>query len=61
MKKQDVEYLFDRIPIGTKVSVVKSKKSFQQLAKEKGAIAYEKVNNISWLFLSLLVPIQKGG
>ncbi|WP_410983702.1 L,D-transpeptidase [Bacillus cereus] len=44
MKKQDVEYLFDRIPIGTKVSIVKSKKTFQQLAKEKGAIAYEKVN-----------------
>ena len=35
MKKNDVEYLFDRIPIGTKVWIVKSKKSFQQLAKEK--------------------------
>ena len=42
MKKNDVEYLFDRIPIGTKVWIVKSKKSFQQLAKEKGAVAYEK-------------------
>ena len=41
MKKNDVEYLFDRIPIGTKVWIVKSKKSFQQLAKEKG-VAYEK-------------------
>ena len=44
MKKNDVEYLFDRIPIGTKVWIVKSKKSFQQLAKEKGAVAYEKAN-----------------
>ena len=43
MKKNDVEYLFDRIPIGTKVWIVKSKKSFQQLAKEKG-VAYEKAN-----------------
>lgn len=44
MKKNDVEYLFDRIPIGTKVWIVKSKKSFQQLAKEKGAVAYEETN-----------------
>ena len=39
MHKKDVEYLYDRIPIGTKVLVVKTKKSFEQLAKEKGAIA----------------------
>lgn len=41
MYKQDVEFLFDRIPIGTKVLIVKSNKSFEQLAKEKGAIARE--------------------
>ena len=42
MKKNDVEYLFDRIPIGTKVWIVKSKKSFQQLAKEKGVVDMKK-------------------
>jgi hypothetical protein len=42
MYNKDVEYLYDHIPIGTKVWIVKSKKSFQQLAKEKGAIAYDK-------------------
>ncbi|MFX3623681.1 MAG: L,D-transpeptidase [Ectobacillus sp.] len=42
MYKQDVEFLYDRIPIGTKVLIVKSAKSFEQLAKEKGAIAREK-------------------
>ena len=44
MKKNDVEYLFDRIPIGTKVWIVKSKSHFSNWQKEKGAIAYEKVN-----------------
>ena len=42
MKKNDVEYLFDRIPIGTKVWIVKSKKSFQQLAKEKEPLHMKK-------------------
>lgn len=51
MKKNDVEYLFDRIPIGTKVWIVKSKKSFQQLAKEKGAVAYEKANKKVGFFI----------
>ncbi|MFD3447831.1 L,D-transpeptidase [Microbacteriaceae bacterium 4G12] len=38
MYKQDVEFLYDRIPIGTKVRIVTSNKTFEQLAKEKGAI-----------------------
>ncbi|WP_369902704.1 L,D-transpeptidase [Bacillus manliponensis] len=46
MHKQDVEYLFDQIPLGTKVSIVRSSKSFLQLAKEKGAIAYEKASTL---------------
>ena len=50
MKKNDVEYLFDRIPIGTKVWIVKSKKSFQQLAKEKGVV-HMKSQRKGWLFL----------
>ena len=49
MKKNDVEYLFDRIPIGTKVWIVKSKKSFQQLAKEKEL--HMKSQRKGWLFL----------
>ena len=49
MKKNDVEYLFDRIPIGTKVWIVKSKKSFQQLAKEKEPL-HMKSQRKSWLF-----------
>lgn len=53
MKKHDVEYLFDRIPIGTKVSIVKSKKTFQQLAKEKGAIVFGKANETVGFFLSI--------
>lgn len=36
MKKHDVEYLFDRIPIGTKVSIVKSKKHFSNWRRKKG-------------------------
>ena len=43
MKKNDVEYLFDRIPIGTKVWIVKSKNHFSNWQK-KGAVAYEKAN-----------------
>ncbi|KGP70829.1 L,D-transpeptidase [Pontibacillus yanchengensis] len=38
MNNKDVEYIYDRIPIGTKIAVVKSDKSFQQLAKEYKAI-----------------------
>ncbi|YAR64343.1 L,D-transpeptidase [Bacillus cytotoxicus] len=46
MKKHDVEYLFDRVPIGTKVWIVKSKKSFSRLAKEKRSDSLERVNHI---------------
>ena len=35
MKKNDVEYLFDRIPIGTKVWIVKSKNHFSNWQKKK--------------------------
>ncbi|MCA1058203.1 L,D-transpeptidase [Rossellomorea aquimaris] len=38
MHNKQVEALFDKVPIGTKVLVVKTKKSFQQLGKEYGAI-----------------------
>ncbi|MYL53614.1 L,D-transpeptidase family protein [Pontibacillus yanchengensis] len=38
MNNKDVEYIYDRIPIGTKIAVVKTDKSFQQLAKEYKAI-----------------------
>ncbi len=38
MNNKNVEYLYDQIPIGTKVLVVKSPKSFQQLGKENGAL-----------------------
>ncbi|WP_188388618.1 L,D-transpeptidase [Priestia taiwanensis] len=38
MRKKDVEYLYDQIPLGAKVLIVKSPKSFEQLAREKGAI-----------------------
>ncbi|MCP8967014.1 L,D-transpeptidase [Ectobacillus ponti] len=41
MYKKDVEYLFDQIPIGTKVLIVKSPKSFEQLARENGAMRAE--------------------
>ena len=35
MKKNDVEYLFDRIPIGTKVWIVKSKNHFSNWQKKR--------------------------
>ncbi|WP_201713425.1 L,D-transpeptidase [Rossellomorea arthrocnemi] len=38
MHSKDVEYLFDKAPVGTKVLVVKTKKSFHQLGKEYGAL-----------------------
>lgn len=38
MQNKNVEYLFDKAPVGTKVLVVKTKKSFNQLGKEYGAI-----------------------
>ncbi|MGM0751380.1 MAG: L,D-transpeptidase [Bacillota bacterium] len=38
MHNKHVEYLFDQVPVGTKVLVVKTNKSFYQLGKEQGAI-----------------------
>ncbi|MBN8190865.1 L,D-transpeptidase [Bacillus sp. NTK074B] len=38
MHTHNVEYLFNKVPIGTKVLVVKTKKSFEQLGKEYGAL-----------------------
>jgi lipoprotein-anchoring transpeptidase ErfK/SrfK len=38
MHNKHVEYLFDQVPVGTKVLVVKSNKSFYQLGKDYGAI-----------------------
>lgn len=38
MHNRNVEYLFDKAPIGTKVLVVKTKKSFNRLGKEYGAL-----------------------
>ncbi|WRP05185.1 L,D-transpeptidase [Rossellomorea aquimaris] len=38
MHNKHVEYLFDQVPIGTKVLVVKTNKSFYQLGKDHGAI-----------------------
>ncbi|MFP3394227.1 L,D-transpeptidase, partial [Brevibacillus sp. SIMBA_076] len=35
---QDVERLFDQLPIGTKVWITKSSDSFEKLAKDKQAI-----------------------
>lgn len=38
LKKENVEKLYDKVPIGTKILITKSKKSFEQLGKEKGAL-----------------------
>ncbi|MDT9024784.1 MULTISPECIES: L,D-transpeptidase [Rossellomorea] len=38
MHNKHVEYLFDQVPVGTKVLVVKTNKSFHQLGKDHGAI-----------------------
>lgn len=38
MHNKHVEYLFDQVPVGTKVLVVKTNKSFYQLGKEHGSI-----------------------
>ncbi|MCR8847063.1 L,D-transpeptidase [Rossellomorea sp. SC111] len=38
MHNRNVEYLFDKAPIGTKVLVVKTKKSLNRLGKEYGAL-----------------------
>ncbi|MGM0864623.1 MAG: L,D-transpeptidase [Bacillota bacterium] len=38
MHNKHVEFLFDQVPVGTKVLVVKTNKSFYQLGKDHGAI-----------------------
>lgn len=38
MHNKHVEYLFDQVPVATKVLVVKTNKSFYQLGKDHGAI-----------------------
>ncbi|MDG4655639.1 L,D-transpeptidase [Ectobacillus antri] len=39
MYPKDVETLYEKVPVGTKVLIVRTKKSFEQLAKEKGAMS----------------------
>ncbi|MGG3798039.1 L,D-transpeptidase [Metabacillus fastidiosus] len=38
MFNEEVEELFEHIPVGTKVLILKSNESFQTIAKQKGAI-----------------------
>ncbi|MGO4887018.1 L,D-transpeptidase [Anaerobacillus sp. MEB173] len=38
MYEEDVQELFEKVPLGTKVLVVKNGKSFEELAREQGAI-----------------------
>lgn len=38
MHNRDVELIYERIPIGTKIVVTSSEKSFEQIAKDHGAI-----------------------
>ncbi|MED4530629.1 L,D-transpeptidase [Metabacillus fastidiosus] len=38
MFNEEVEELFEHIPVGTKVLILKSNESFQAIAKQKGAI-----------------------
>ncbi|PFA63923.1 L,D-transpeptidase [Bacillus sp. AFS015802] len=38
MHNKNVEYLFDQVPIGTKVLIVKTNKTFNRLGKEYGAL-----------------------
>lgn len=38
LKKENVESLYEKVPLGTKILITKSKKSFEQLGKEKGAL-----------------------
>lgn len=39
MKNEDVEILYEQVPLGTKVLIISSNKTFEQLGKEYGAIA----------------------
>ncbi|MBH9968391.1 L,D-transpeptidase [Bacillus sp. MKU004] len=38
MLNKNVEFIYDRVPVGTKILVVKSPKTFQQLGEEYGAL-----------------------
>jgi lipoprotein-anchoring transpeptidase ErfK/SrfK len=38
MLNKNVEFIYDRVPLGTKVLIVKTSKSFQELGKEYGAL-----------------------
>lgn len=38
MHNRDVEFIYERIPIGTKIIVTTSEKSFEQIARDHGAI-----------------------
>lgn len=38
LEKDSVENLFDKIPLGTKIYIVKNNKTFKELGKEKGAL-----------------------
>jgi hypothetical protein len=38
---ESIEWLYDQVPLGTKVWVVKTTKSFEELARQEGAISAE--------------------
>lgn len=38
MKNEDVEQLFTKVPLGTKVFITKTEQNFEEIAREKGAI-----------------------
>lgn len=38
MRKEEIEQLFKEIPIGTKINITNSNKTFEELAKEAGSI-----------------------
>ncbi|WP_062356047.1 L,D-transpeptidase [Bacillus kwashiorkori] len=38
LKNEDVEQLFELVPLGTKILITSTTKSFEQIAKENGAI-----------------------
>jgi lipoprotein-anchoring transpeptidase ErfK/SrfK len=38
MKNEEVEALFNKIPVGTKIKVTKTSKTFEEIARQSGAI-----------------------
>lgn len=40
-RAESIEWLYDQVPLGTKVLVVKTTKSFEELASQEGAISTE--------------------